>query len=143
MNRDFEIAKVINNMLVYVNHSINFLLYCLTGQRFRSELSVMLSRRKTPHDSGRRLTGATKTEDVATCGTPTVPGHGDKYKDSIISLDITGSVSDQLRESSNGNNFSGGGGGGGKGGNDRRRSKAGVRLTGHKRLESDIEESMD
>ncbi len=34
----YDIAKAINNQLVYVNHSINFFLYCMTGRRFRHQL---------------------------------------------------------------------------------------------------------
>lgn len=34
----YIIAKAINNQLTYVNHSINFFLYCISGARFRSEL---------------------------------------------------------------------------------------------------------
>jgi hypothetical protein len=37
----YEVVKAINNQLVYVNHSINFFLYCLTGKRFRHELMRM------------------------------------------------------------------------------------------------------
>ena len=32
----YQVSKPICNFLVYVNHSINFLLYCVTGNRFRS-----------------------------------------------------------------------------------------------------------
>jgi hypothetical protein len=39
----YKRAKAVNNMLVYVNHSINFILYCLTGRRFRDELSAMFN----------------------------------------------------------------------------------------------------
>lgn len=38
----YEVAKAVNNQLAYLNHSINFFLYCLTGQKFRSELVSML-----------------------------------------------------------------------------------------------------
>nr|AKQ63053.1 orphan G-protein coupled receptor 49 [Platynereis dumerilii] len=34
----YIIAKAVNNQLTYVNHSINFFLYCLSGARFRKEL---------------------------------------------------------------------------------------------------------
>lgn len=43
-NTAYNIAKVINNQLVYLNHAINFCLYCMTGQRFRSELATMFGR---------------------------------------------------------------------------------------------------
>ncbi len=35
----YDIAKSINNQLMYVNHSINFFLYCMTGRRFRQQLT--------------------------------------------------------------------------------------------------------
>ncbi len=43
-NPSYDIAKAIINQLVYVNHSINFFLYCLTGARFRDELLSVLCR---------------------------------------------------------------------------------------------------
>ena len=45
-NSAYDIAKAINNELVYVNHSINFLLYCITGERFRRELCIICRRQK-------------------------------------------------------------------------------------------------
>ena len=41
-NHAYELAKVINRLLVCFNHSINFWLYCLTGHNFRRELHAML-----------------------------------------------------------------------------------------------------
>ena len=43
-NVAYDVAKAINNQLVYFNHSINFFLYCLTGKRFRMELVFMCRR---------------------------------------------------------------------------------------------------
>lgn len=40
-NHAYTAAKSVANQLTYVNHSINFFLYCLTGERFRSELSAL------------------------------------------------------------------------------------------------------
>lgn len=40
-NYAYEVAKAVSNQLAYFNHSINFFLYCLTGQKFRSELLSM------------------------------------------------------------------------------------------------------
>ena len=40
-NEAYNYAKAINNQLVYVNHSINFFLYCLTGAKFREELVAL------------------------------------------------------------------------------------------------------
>lgn len=41
-NHAYEVAKAVNNQLAYLNHSINFFMYCLTGQKFRSELVAMM-----------------------------------------------------------------------------------------------------
>lgn len=38
----YEIFKAINNQFAYLNHSINFFMYCLTGSSFRSELVEMV-----------------------------------------------------------------------------------------------------
>ena len=37
-NMEYEAAKAISNVMVYLNHSLTFLLYCMTGSRFRVEL---------------------------------------------------------------------------------------------------------
>jgi len=37
-------AKAISNFLVFVNHSINFFLYCVAGQHFRRQLGAMFCR---------------------------------------------------------------------------------------------------
>jgi len=42
-NATYKNAKAISNFLVFVNHSINFFLYCVTGERFRHELRAMLT----------------------------------------------------------------------------------------------------
>ena len=36
-------AKYLTEILAFCNHSLNFFLYCLTGQRFRTELKLALS----------------------------------------------------------------------------------------------------
>lgn len=40
-NYAYEVAKAVSNQLAYFNHSVNFFLYCMTGQKFRSELVAM------------------------------------------------------------------------------------------------------
>ena len=42
-NNAYEVAKAANNILVYVNHSLNFFLYSLTGKRFRTELVALVT----------------------------------------------------------------------------------------------------
>jgi len=42
-NLAYQNSKAISNFLVFVNHFINFFLYCVTGQRFRDELKAMLT----------------------------------------------------------------------------------------------------
>lgn len=41
-NAAYDISKAVCNLLVYVNHSINFFLYCMTGGRFRHEFVVAM-----------------------------------------------------------------------------------------------------
>ena len=36
-------VKAVSNLLGFVNHAVNFFLYCVTGQRFRHQLAAMLS----------------------------------------------------------------------------------------------------
>jgi len=45
-NTAYKNSKAISNFLVFVNHFINFFLYCVTGQLFRDELKAMFSRRR-------------------------------------------------------------------------------------------------
>lgn len=51
-NYAYDIAKTINNLLMFVNHSINFFLYCMTGKRFRNELMNMIRRQEAVHREG-------------------------------------------------------------------------------------------
>lgn len=61
----YQRAKAVNNMMVYVNHSINFILYCLTGRKFREELKAMFAcrshrppgKKKTPGTTNRSNSG--------------------------------------------------------------------------------------
>lgn len=41
-NIAYEIAKSISNQLLYLNNSVNFFLYCITGKKFRETLGLML-----------------------------------------------------------------------------------------------------
>lgn len=50
----YQLASTITELLMYLNHSTNFFLYCATGQKFRIELKRMLSGWKT-HSSCKRL----------------------------------------------------------------------------------------
>lgn len=45
-NYAYDVAKAVSNQLAYLNHAINFFLYCLTGQKFRSELLFLVCRRR-------------------------------------------------------------------------------------------------
>jgi hypothetical protein len=42
----FHLIKAITELLMYVNHSINFFLYCATGQKFRRSLMQLFCRRR-------------------------------------------------------------------------------------------------
>jgi hypothetical protein len=48
----YYIAKSISNQIAYVNHSINFFLYCVSGKRFRSVLVSTLCCKSESVDSG-------------------------------------------------------------------------------------------
>ena len=45
-NVAYNVAKAISNFLGFLNHCINFVLYCVTGQRFRQELRELLTCRR-------------------------------------------------------------------------------------------------
>lgn len=42
----YDVAKAIINQMTYVNHSINFFLYCITGHRFRHQLLKICKRER-------------------------------------------------------------------------------------------------
>lgn len=48
----YDTAKGVSNMLTYVNHSVNFFLYCVTGRRFRRLLAWWACRRCLPGFAG-------------------------------------------------------------------------------------------
>lgn len=41
--RDYRNVKAVCNLLGFVNHAVNFFLYCVTGRRFRHQLWAMLT----------------------------------------------------------------------------------------------------
>lgn len=43
----FDLTRRICELLMYVNHSVNFFLYCATGHKFRRQLFVLLSCRSS------------------------------------------------------------------------------------------------
>lgn len=43
-NHVYDVCKAINNQLAYLNHSINFFLYCITGRKFRHELVLLFKK---------------------------------------------------------------------------------------------------
>lgn len=49
---EYETAKGFSNILTYVNHSVNFFLYCVTGRRFRRLLAWWACRRCLPGFAG-------------------------------------------------------------------------------------------
>ena len=54
----YLLVKTICFLLMYVNHAINFYLYCLTGKRFRKELTAMMNCERMPFscDGGGEVT---------------------------------------------------------------------------------------
>ena len=70
----YDIAKALNNQLVYANHSINFILYCITGQKFREVTKIVLSCRTHEHPLTTRTVltfGNTKTSRSSSVATVT------------------------------------------------------------------------
>ena len=64
----------ISRLIMYTNHSVNFFLYCATGQRFRRELRALLCCRMTSHQrcmSKRSVAGSSRSLHV----TPHHPGN--------------------------------------------------------------------
>ena len=55
----FSLVRTICMLLMYVNHSINFFLYCATGQKFRRQLALLFCGRR--RKMGRQGTAATAT----------------------------------------------------------------------------------
>ena len=51
---NLQVAKSINNQLVFVNHSVNFFLYCMTGRRFRQVIVSLCRREKDMRRRGGR-----------------------------------------------------------------------------------------
>lgn len=49
-NVAYDTAKAASNILVYVNHSLNFFLYSLTGKRFRTQLVAMVTFKKRQYN---------------------------------------------------------------------------------------------
>ncbi|PVD21427.1 hypothetical protein C0Q70_19600 [Pomacea canaliculata] len=47
----FNLAKTITELLMYVNHSINFFLYCATGQKFRKQIAELICCSKESYSS--------------------------------------------------------------------------------------------
>ena len=41
----FQLARTITELLMYLNHSSNFFLYCATGHKFRRQICLLLCRR--------------------------------------------------------------------------------------------------
>ena len=44
----FQLVFTVAEMLMYLNHSVNFFLYCATGQKFRSEMVRMVCGKQRP-----------------------------------------------------------------------------------------------
>ncbi|XP_048237981.1 growth hormone secretagogue receptor type 1-like [Haliotis rufescens] len=66
----FHLVHAIIDNLMYTNHTINFLLYCISGQKFRTELrrlccSRRRSRRSNTHSSDKIMTLTNGNTDVA------------------------------------------------------------------------------
>ena len=72
-NYKYAAAKAISNVMVYLNHSLTFFLYCMTGRRFREELLEMF-KGHLPHQSPckTQMTTASTAGINYHLGTPTL-----------------------------------------------------------------------
>lgn len=61
-NPSYDIAKAAGNLIFYINHSINFFLYCMTGRKFRMELQSLVSKKSTT--LGKSSTAARNSADL-------------------------------------------------------------------------------
>ena len=62
----FKLIRTVTELLMYINHSMNFFLYCATGQKFRQELCALFCRHRIDK------TGRKSTYSVATCRMETI-----------------------------------------------------------------------
>ena len=75
----YTFAKGINNLLLFVNHSINFIMYSVTGKKFREETRAVISckkdlgNRRTSNWDRRMTTRLTDTEDHSIDHSENVP----------------------------------------------------------------------
>ncbi|KAL8616319.1 hypothetical protein ACOMHN_056262 [Nucella lapillus] len=44
----FNLTKTVTELMMYVNHTINFGLYCATGHKFRQQIMLLMRCKKTP-----------------------------------------------------------------------------------------------
>ncbi|OWF47147.1 Thyrotropin-releasing hormone receptor [Mizuhopecten yessoensis] len=67
---DFFLAKTVTELLMYLNHTINFFLYCITGRKFRRQIFLLFCRCFSQPDqngdmamTGLRTLSTTKNND--------------------------------------------------------------------------------
>lgn len=76
-----ELADAIMTAIVYVNHSINFFLYCLTGRRFRRELQAMCGCMKT---FNKKLSASVKKRSCKQSSKHSSPSHRELNREGVI-----------------------------------------------------------
>ncbi|XP_033753651.1 growth hormone secretagogue receptor type 1-like [Pecten maximus] len=54
---DFYLAKTVSELLMYLNHTINFFLYCISGRKFRRQILSLLCRSVQNQNDDTALTG--------------------------------------------------------------------------------------
>ena len=74
------LGKTISFLLLYLNHSINFYLYCITGKKFRQEFTDLLS----GYVDRWRRQGSGRRKSLKTAQTPLVLNLQDMKKDSAV-----------------------------------------------------------
>lgn len=56
------LIETIANLLMYINHSINFVLYFLSGRKFRNEVKLLFCRRRTTQNETETSAGASRAD---------------------------------------------------------------------------------
>ncbi|XP_069114762.1 probable G-protein coupled receptor 139 [Argopecten irradians] len=63
---DFYLAKTVSELLMYLNHTINFFLYCISGRKFRRQILSLLCREVPNHNEDTTL-AATRNIALSKC----------------------------------------------------------------------------
>ena len=95
-NPGYNIAKAFNNVFFYVNYSINFFLYCLTGRKFRNTFLQLFIREKCDTQISKNVPTATVSRNITALKRYPVGGSGVKSKTGNIDS-VDGRILDSKR----------------------------------------------